>query len=115
MNNPQVYAVEIEHKMERVFNCERYGVGGLVNSDHIRRYPFHSMICTLTHLYCNANKNVIDNFFDKYSLYSDWSIDTFLSFDTQEKVINCTTYTLDVDNGEIALENMISDFTKILE
>ena len=39
----QGYAVDIEHVLRRIFDCDRYGFGGEVNSDAIRKHPFLSM------------------------------------------------------------------------
>ena len=115
MNNPQSYAIEIEHQMWKIFNCERFGVGGLVNSDYIRKYPFHSMVCALMHLYSTSNKKAIESFFENYSFYADWSIDTILSFENQEKVIDGITYQLDAENGQKVLEKMLDKFIEIIQ
>lgn len=47
----QGYAVEIEHILSNIFECERFGFGGQVNSDRIRRHPYLSMVQGLAYLY----------------------------------------------------------------
>ena len=116
MNNPQAYAVEIEHIMSSVFNCDRYGVGGIVNSDSIRRNPYFSMVSALTFQYanCTAEKEKrIENFIEKYFYYSDWSLDVLLSFDSNSNIIDGSTYEIDYKNGEEALSNWIKDFSSV--
>ena len=46
----QGYAVEIEHSLSSIFECDRYGFGGEVNSDCIRKHPFLSMTQGLAYL-----------------------------------------------------------------
>jgi len=118
MTNPQVYAVQIEHIMCRVFDCERLGIGGLVNSDYARKNPFTAMMSTLTHLYKNGNiqtEKAVAEFFDRYSYYGDWSIDELLSFDGDSKIINGATYEIGYRNGEEALTTMIDSFSTLCE
>ena len=43
----QGYAVSIEHILCNVFECERLGFSGIVNSDFIRKQPFSSIACGL--------------------------------------------------------------------
>lgn len=116
MINPQMYAVEIEHVLCKVFRCERFGVGGLVNSDHIRQHPFHAMMCALSCIYAYADaekKRAIEKFFTDYSFYADWNIDTILSFESPDKIMDGATYTLDFNNGAEAIEKMIAEFSAI--
>lgn len=114
----QSYAVRIEHILCRIFSCERYGVGGIVNSDHIRKHPISSMIHAATYLYAKADfkrKETIEKFIEDVTYYSEWSIDTLLSFETNEKVISGITYGLEFGNGRQELEHIIEEFEKITE
>ena len=113
----QGYAVSIEHSMSAVFNCGRGGVGGLVNSDYIRKRPYAAMCCTLTAVYAvdPSKKEAVETFIEDNMFYSDWSIDELLSFDTNTKVINGIEYTLEFDTGETALQSIIEKFDALIK
>lgn len=114
MTNSQSSAIRIEHIMSNVFECERFGVGGLVNSDYIRRHPFMAMMSTLTFL-CGSSRNdttVAAKFFESYHYYGEWSIDELLSFESNCKVINGSTYEIEYANGEEAMESIIAAFSE---
>lgn len=113
----QGYAVSLEHTLWGVFSCERFGVGGIVNSDYIRKYPIASMIHAATYVYANANlkqRETIENFIENVTWYSRWSIDDLLSFGSKENVINGTTYTLEFDDGKQQLEHIIKEFENVI-
>lgn len=117
MNNAvmraQSYAVQIEHIMSSVFKCERYGIGGLVNSDYIRKHPYAAMVATLTYRYYDLEHQA-NKFIDKYCYYADWSIDTLLGFESNISIINGSTYIINYSNGEEALKTWIQDFKQLL-
>ncbi|MBC2726107.1 hypothetical protein [Desulfosporosinus sp.] len=112
----QGYAVSIEHILCNVFNCERFGYGGIVNSDFIRKQPFTVMACGFSFIYANAKsdkqKEIIE-FINNYSFFSEMSIDTLLSFDTSTKEFNGITIEISYKNGQEAVEIMIEDFRKL--
>ena len=116
MKNPQNYAVSIERIMRSAFDCDRSGVGGLVESDYIRDYPFTAMMSTIMYL-CERNNsdsiNVASDFFDKYSYYGKWSIDKLLSFDSNTKEIDGCNYEIEYANGEEAIVAIIAAFSEI--
>lgn len=67
----QSYAVGIEHDLRNEYNCDRFGIGGIANSDHIRRSGFyHCMAMVLVKYYYGDNRKLIDNF-----LNENWDID----------------------------------------
>ena len=88
----QSFAVEIEHILSNIFECDRFGFGGQVNSDRIRKHPFLSMTQALAFLYAlyPQRKGAYDSFIDHFSFYEEMSLDELLSFDTNEKVIDLT-------------------------
>lgn len=114
----QGYAVNIEHILWAVFSCERYGIGGIVNADYIRKYPIASMIHAVTYLYASAGSNkkgVIEEFIENIRWYSRFSIDDLLSFEAKERVIDGTHYVIDCKNGKEQLDNIIKEFKKIID
>jgi len=118
MLNGQTYAIEIEHILCRIFSCERFGFGGIVNSDFIRQHPYTAMVCGLAYIAAtadNARRNEIETFISNFSFYSDMSIDTLLSFETSEKVIDGITIQLEEDNGQQTVEKIIVEFRKVVK
>ena len=113
----QGYAVSIEHILRKIFDCDRFGFGGQVNSDFIRKHPFLSMTQGLAYkyaLYPQKRKN-IDAFINHFSFYSAMSLDDLLSFDTNSKIIGITTYELEKENGLEQVEYMINEFESALK
>lgn len=116
MLNSQNFAVRIEQIMRSVFECDRSGMGGLVESDYIRKYPFTAMMSTIMYL-CDRNDsngiNVASDFFDKYSYYGQWSIDQLLGFESETAEIDGCNYELEYANGEAAMNAIIAAFSKV--
>ena len=126
MNNEQIqnqlmkaqgYAVEIEMILRNIFKCDRFGFGGQVNSDAIRKHPYLSMTQGLAFLYATEEnkRKRIDRFVDEFSFYSDFSLDELLSFDTNEKVIGSNIIELTKNNGLEEVEYIISAFRNVIE
>lgn len=113
----QGYAVEIEMILRNIFRCDRFGFGGQVNSDAIRKHPYLSMTQGLAFIYATEEnkRKQIDKFVDEFSFYSDMSLDELLSFDTNEKVVGSTTIGLTKNNGLEEVEYIISAFRKVIE
>lgn len=117
MENPQVYAGTLERTLCKIFDCDRFGLGGAVTADFARRYPFHSMVNGLAGIYATADstlKTTIDSFIDSIYFYIDFSMDTLLDFDSNTKIVGETTYTLEDANGTIALKRLIKEFKDIV-
>ncbi len=117
MMKAQGYAVEIEMILRSIFNCERFGFGGQVNSDAIRKHPFLSMTQGLAFIYAaSENKREgIDTFLEEFSFYSDFSLDELLSFDAKENAREYETIELQKNNGLEEVEYIISAFRKVIE
>lgn len=113
----QGYAVEIEMILRNIFKCDRFGFGGQVNSDAIRKHPYLSMTQGLAFIYATEEnkRKQIDKFVDEFSFYSDFSLDELLSFDTNKKVVGYTTIGLIKNNGLEEVEYIISAFRDVIE
>lgn len=114
----QNYATSIEHTLCYIYECERFGFGGIVNSDFIRKQPFTAMVCGLSFVYSTAASNQkieIEKFIEEYSFFSEMSLDLLLSFDTPKKDINGITFEINFESGEKAVEKMLEDFRKVLK
>lgn len=112
----QGYAIEIEHILEDIFECERYGFGGQITSDKIRRHPFLSITQGLAYLYAlqPEKRKAIDNYIESFSFYSNLSLDDLLSFDTKEKNIGFATIEIEEENGLKQVEKIIEEFRNVI-
>jgi hypothetical protein len=63
------YAFQIETTTRAIFNCDRYGFGGIADADFIEKQPFIAISIVLGNFYNKIDsnsKNEIDDFFEKY-------------------------------------------------
>lgn len=114
----QSYAVNIEHILCEIFSCERFGFGGLVNSDYVRKQPLPALFIGLAYLYPNASPNKrkqIDSFIGNHRFFEEMSIDYLLSFDTNSKSDGLTTIEIDAPNGEEALQRIIDTYCEVIQ
>ena len=114
----QSYAVEIEHILRKIFDCERFGFGGVVNSDYIRKQPIPAMLCGLSFIYAtstNEKKKKIEDFIDTHMFYKEMSIDYLLSFETNSKSDGLTTTEICAENGEKELNNIIEAYREVVK
>lgn len=116
MENSRNYAVRIEYIMRGVFECDRCGMGGLVDSDYIRKYPFTAMMTTIMFLCERDNGGSVDiasAFFKRFQYYGEWNIDELLSFENDTKEIDGRNYEIEYTNGAEALKSMIEAFHEV--
>ena len=113
----QRFAIEIEHILSNIFECGRFGFGGQVNSDEIRKHPFLSMTQAIAFLYAlhPQKRHIYNVFIADFSFYEELSLDELLSFDTNEKVIDLIPMQIEKENGLKQVQHMISEFRKIVE
>lgn len=112
--NSQEWAKQIEDIMAEIFDCDRFGMGGIVNSYYISEYPIHVMFCGLTYLYgMGLEENEIRAFFEKVSMYAPFSIDDFLRAKNQNVVVKDREYTMDEADGELQLKAIIQEFSEL--
>lgn len=63
-------AFELELIVRRVFNCDRNGVMGIADADHLERCPYDAAIVVFAPLYkTNSKIDEIDQFMDDFSCY----------------------------------------------
>lgn len=117
MIKAQGYAVEIEIILRNIFKCERFGFGGQINSDAIRKHPFLSMTQGLAFIYATSEskREEIDKFIDDFCFYSDFSLDELLSFDAKENSREYVTIELQKNNGLEEVEYIISAFRNVIK
>ncbi len=67
----QSYAGSIERDLRAEYNCDRMGIGGIANSDHVRGGGlYHCLAMVLVKYYFGENKKLIDDFINEI-----WDID----------------------------------------
>ena len=68
-------AVAIEWTLRSIFNCDRFGFGGQINSDAIRKHPFLSMTQGLAVIYerIPEKRTAIYKFIEDFSFYEEKS------------------------------------------
>lgn len=117
INMSQGFADQIEHLLRNIFRCERYGFGGQINSDNIRKHPFLSMTQGLAYLYANSaeKRNAIDEFIIKFYCYEDMSIDKLLSCDKNFYKEGIMTKELEKKDGVEELKYIIEEFTRVIK
>ena len=110
MTSAQNYAVRIEITMRDAFECGRFEIGGLVNSDCVKRNPFMAMMVTLAYL-CDRGEaestEIISNFFERFCSYDKLSVDEILNLGENSKE---STDGNKYANGEEALKDIIACF-----
>lgn len=71
-------AISMEWALRRIFNCERFGLGGFIDSDSIERNPMQSFRLGFAVIYPNSSRDkkaVIDAFIDGNYQYEEQNID----------------------------------------
>lgn len=114
--NGHSYAVEIESTLRGVFNCDRGGFAGLIDADSIESNCYVSIACTLGYLYAKSDvlkQNEIEKFVHEYGYYLNFGIGELLLFASNERVINGSSYSIDFENGEKALETIIKALSNV--
>lgn len=110
----QSHAVRIEHIMRSVFDCDRSGMGGLVESSFIRKHPFTAIMSTIMYLCKRADSRDVDiasDFFEKFHFYSQWDIDELLSF--ENKTTEGCSCEIEYANGKEAIIAIIDAFSEV--
>lgn len=77
MFRPHDYAFQIEVTVRAMFNCDKYGLGGIADSGFIEERPFIAIAIVLGNFYNKVDisyKNKIDEFIQKYYLEMGKSI-----------------------------------------
>lgn len=109
------YAIEIEHIMGRLIGCNRFGAP-FVNADEIEDDWNAAIAFALGYIYAIGDEEVrteISRFYEKNDMYLGFSIAELLQFTGRERTIGIATYTLDYENGEKAIEELIASFENL--
>ena len=71
-------AVSLEMLLRKEYQCDRHGLGGIINSDHIRHRKgafYHCMAMLLVKFYTKENATVIDDFLQKHDGINEKKMD----------------------------------------
>lgn len=78
MFKPHNYAFQIETTIKAIFNCGKFGLGVIADSDFIEKQPFIPMTMVLGNFYNKLDgqsKVKIDDFIERYHWLMDKSIE----------------------------------------
>lgn len=59
-------ALELEMIVRKVYSCERFGMGGYINSDHFSSEPFDAALIALSPLWQNDDSTLVEDFLFKW-------------------------------------------------
>lgn len=84
-------AVNIEHRIRRVFNCDRFGFGGIADADYIESPGgmYTAMACALAAVYSNVSdtrRNEISDFIQNIWDYSEARIEEIITQNGRESI-----------------------------
>lgn len=118
MANAHAYAIQIEIILRSLFHCGRGGMAGIIDADFIESHLYAGITAGLGYLYATAGDDKmqeIDSFISDYGFYLNLGLNNLLGFTSNEKVIDGSTYTLEYENGEKAIDALIAAFSKVCE
>lgn len=117
MGNAKQYATEIEHILCKVFDCKRFGFGGIVDSDFIRKNPFIAIASGLAFIYAedSSKKCEIDLYLEKYSYYLKYDLDMLIRASDGKIEPNWDYDQEEYGSGEEIVKSIIADLEVITE
>lgn len=78
-------AVELEHHVRRLYNCDRGGVSGLVDADHFEGNPMCAAYMVISYIY--AKDLAIDNYqFDQFICTYEHIFNHYDEYDIQLEI-----------------------------
>lgn len=116
--NAHVYALRVENILRSVFSSEKRGSVVLIDADYIESNLYVSVAYGLGYLYSKADpfkQAEIEKFIHEYDYYLNFGIGGLLLFVTNMQEINNGSYSINFDNGEKALEAIISALYALCE
>lgn len=89
------HSVTLEHIVSEVFSCDRYGMGGYINSDHFDSEPFDAALFVVSKLWHKDVVNEIENELEKFM--AKWE-QTFRDKKIMKKDIDIDLYIKELRN-----------------
>lgn len=89
-------ATSLEFIVRKVYNCQRFGVMGIANADHLEAHPMDAAIVVFAPLYRNKESiEEIDSFVDEYSCIFNFPDSYEYNQETVENYIEGLRYLVD--------------------
>ena len=105
------HAIVIEVILRQVFHCDRGGLAGLIDADSIEQNWYPSIAAALGYMYAVADsekRGKIEKFIYDFDYYLGIGLCELLSFESREKKINKINQSINYDNGEKAVQAVIT-------
>ena len=90
-------AIELEYQVRRLFKCDRAGVSGMADADHLESRPMDAAVMVVSYIHAKglqSSETQYDEFLSKY--------DTIFRYP-------------DENNAEYEVQNYIDELAKIIE
>lgn len=90
-------AIELEHQVRRLFNCNRGGISGLADADHFESRPLDAAIIVISYIHAKDlqwSETEYDDFLTKYDIIFRYP---------------------DENNAKNEVENYINDLSSIVD
>ena len=62
-------AIELEHQVRRLYDCDRGGVSGMVDADYFEGHPIQAAVLVVSYIYANHRESgpyQFDEYLNKY-------------------------------------------------
>lgn len=117
MSSAKQYATEIEHILCSVFDCDRYGFGGIVDSDFVRANPYVAIASGLAFKYAKdlSKEDVINSYLGEYGFYLKYDLDTLVKASNGEIVPGWEYDQGKYDSGEEIVKSIINALQEIVK
>lgn len=116
---PHDYAVDIEFSLMKIFECDKYGLGGFVTADVIEGMPLTALFMGASYLYGTTSgdkRTAVEQFIaDNYFICSlQLSMRELLELDLPYYEKGNVRYDIEYENGEVAINSIIERFEKLI-
>lgn len=117
MSSAKQYATEIEHILCNVFDCNRYGFGGIVDSDVIKTNPYVAIASGLAFKYAEdlSKADMINSYIGEYGFYLKFDLDTLIKASNGEIAPGWEYDRKKYDSGEDIIKSIINALEEIVK
>lgn len=75
-NINHIDAIELEHIVSALYDCDRYGIAGLADASIFESNPLYAAILTISYFFAqgkSVNEKKLNEFWNKYQVIFDYS------------------------------------------
>ena len=68
-------AIELEHQVRRLYDCDRGGVSGMVDADYFEGHPIQAAVLVVSYIYANHRESgpyQFDEFLNNVLSFRGW-------------------------------------------